>query len=210
MRCTLSPTRSARYSPSIYNILFCHEADHPIDRHMIRHKEKDEEAGGEGLGHLATRKRLWRDANGNIVNERRPYRQEGVKRQHLSSTEESAETRDQLQDDSLKSRTTARPSLPTSIPSTEHRSIEQHGGHGLPSDTWGVELNPVQAAWNSDSSEFLCNADWGNQQNQNDMGSSCDLPYDDIFKPDTGTSMGNSLWCCLESLNSNKEYSNVF
>jgi hypothetical protein len=39
---------------------------------MARHKEKDDEAGGEGLGVLATRKRLWRDANGNIVNTRRP------------------------------------------------------------------------------------------------------------------------------------------
>src|SRR5271163_4566580 len=52
--------------------------DHSLDRHMIRHKEKDDEAGGEGLGHLATRKRLWRDSNGNIVNARRPYCQEGV------------------------------------------------------------------------------------------------------------------------------------
>ncbi|RFU31571.1 hypothetical protein B7463_g4787, partial [Scytalidium lignicola] len=43
-----------------------------LERHMARHKEKDDEAGGEGLGVLATRKRLWRDANGNIVNSRRP------------------------------------------------------------------------------------------------------------------------------------------
>ncbi|TAQ86552.1 hypothetical protein B7494_g5110 [Chlorociboria aeruginascens] len=54
------------------------------DRHMIRHKEKDDEAGGEGLGILATRKRLWRDANGNIVNARRPsYTQEGAKRRQM-------------------------------------------------------------------------------------------------------------------------------
>lgn len=43
-----------------------------IDRHMARHKEKDDEAGGEGLGVLATRKRLWRDETGKIVNARRP------------------------------------------------------------------------------------------------------------------------------------------
>ncbi|RKF63315.1 putative krueppel c2h2-type zinc finger protein [Golovinomyces cichoracearum] len=52
-----------------------------LDRHMARHKEKDDEAGGEGLGVLATRKRLWRDAEGNIVNARRPsYTQDGTKR----------------------------------------------------------------------------------------------------------------------------------
>jgi len=45
---------------------------------MARHKEKDDEAGGEGLGVLATRKRLWRDSNGAIVNARRPsYTAEG-------------------------------------------------------------------------------------------------------------------------------------
>ncbi|OQU98513.1 Fungal specific transcription factor domain-containing protein [Cladophialophora immunda] len=32
--------------------------------------QKDEEAGGEGLGIVATRKRLWRDADGNIVSKR--------------------------------------------------------------------------------------------------------------------------------------------
>lgn len=52
---------------------------------MARHREKDEEAGGEGLGVLATRKRLWRDGEGNIVNARRPsYTQEGTKRRQLS------------------------------------------------------------------------------------------------------------------------------
>jgi len=59
-----------------------------LDRHMARHKEKDEEAGGEGLGILATRKRLWRDSNGNIVNARRPsYTQEGSKKRQTGRVE---------------------------------------------------------------------------------------------------------------------------
>jgi len=160
---------------------------------MIRHKEKDDEAGGEGLGHLATRKRLWRDASGNIVNARRPHCQEVVKRQHLSSMEELVEPNGYLHEDSLKSRTAAPPSSPTSVPNTEHRGMEQHGGHMFLPDTWGVEPNPVQPAWINDSSDFLRNADWGSQQYQTNMGSSCDLPYDDIFKPDTGMSMGDNL-----------------
>ncbi|KAJ8060839.1 hypothetical protein OCU04_009923 [Sclerotinia nivalis] len=57
-----------------------------LDRHMNRHKEKDDEAGGEGLGVLATRKRLWRDADGNIVATRRPsYVQEGTKRRQTTT-----------------------------------------------------------------------------------------------------------------------------
>lgn len=55
---------------------------------MARHKEKDDEAGGEGLGVLATRKRLWRDSNGTIVNARRPsYTQESSKRRQISRVE---------------------------------------------------------------------------------------------------------------------------
>ena len=60
-----------------------------LDRHMARHKEKDEEAGGEGLGILATRKRIWRDSNGNIVNARKPSyipTQDGTKRRQLSQS----------------------------------------------------------------------------------------------------------------------------
>lgn len=37
---------------------------------MLRHRKKDEEAGGEGLGVVETRKRLWCDVNGKIVQSR--------------------------------------------------------------------------------------------------------------------------------------------
>ncbi len=38
---------------------------------MSRHREKDAEAGGEGMGKLQTRKRLWRDSDGTVVAKRR-------------------------------------------------------------------------------------------------------------------------------------------
>ncbi|PWW73687.1 hypothetical protein C7212DRAFT_285054 [Tuber magnatum] len=41
-----------------------------LDRHMERHVQKDKLAGGEGLGVLGTRKRCWRDDNGNITTKR--------------------------------------------------------------------------------------------------------------------------------------------
>ena len=37
---------------------------------MARHRQKDEEAGGEGLGVVCTRTRMWRDADGNVVTKR--------------------------------------------------------------------------------------------------------------------------------------------
>ena len=64
------------------------------DRHMARHKEKDDEAGGEGLGILATRKRLWRDADGNIVNARRPLNtQDASKCRQLNRTDKTSSSR---------------------------------------------------------------------------------------------------------------------
>ena len=58
---------------------------------MARHKEKDDEAGGEGLGVLATRKRLWKDVDGNIVNARRPScTQEGTKRRQISRADRNS------------------------------------------------------------------------------------------------------------------------
>ncbi|KAI1383705.1 fungal-specific transcription factor domain-containing protein [Hypoxylon trugodes] len=38
-----------------------------LERHLSRHKQKDEEAGGDGIGTLNTRKRMWKDHDGRIV-----------------------------------------------------------------------------------------------------------------------------------------------
>ncbi|KAL6703053.1 hypothetical protein ACN47E_010260 [Coniothyrium glycines] len=38
-----------------------------LERHMTRHRQKDEEAGAEGFGVLNTRKRMWKDVDGKIV-----------------------------------------------------------------------------------------------------------------------------------------------
>lgn len=152
---------------------------------MARHKEKDDEAGGEGLGVLATRKRLWRDADGNIVNTRRPYQQEGAKRRQLNSSTKAAEGQKQVQPtspttvDHAALANAAPPSPPTSIPST--------ASGALPQDSWPLEPSlPSHHDDCADQFDFLCNASWGTQPFQDFLDNS-DLPYDDIFKPDTGT-----------------------
>lgn len=156
------------------------------DRHMIRHKEKDDEAGGEGLGHLATRKRLWRDANGVIVNARRPNRSEGIKKRQMTSNSSSART-SQDRKDSTSSQISASPSPPTSLPSTEGQMNADQFDNAIFQDTWP----PVDPANSShadavDPFDFLCNASWGNQPFQSFVATQDGLPYDDIFKPDTG------------------------
>jgi len=86
-----------------------------LDRHMARHKEKDDEAGGEGLGILATRKRLWRDADGNIVNARRPsYTQDGAKRRQVSRTDRKGSS-DSSKSDDRKPITRSLPTPPTQM-----------------------------------------------------------------------------------------------
>lgn len=85
-----------------------------LDRHMARHKEKDDEAGGEGLGVLATRKRLWRDADGNIVNARRPsYTQEGTKRRQITRTDRKS-SRTAIKEENM---TPGQLVIPASLPS---------------------------------------------------------------------------------------------
>ena len=37
---------------------------------MARHRQRDQEAGGEGLGVVETRKRLWEDIDGSVVQNR--------------------------------------------------------------------------------------------------------------------------------------------
>lgn len=154
---------------------------------MIRHKEKDDEAGGEGLGHLATRKRLWRDANGNIVNARRPNRHDGVKKRQMTSINGSLDRMGHERKDSNTSQLSAPPSPPTSSPSTEGQITIDHCDNGIFQDAW-PPVDPNSSAHNDsvDPFEFLCNASWGNQPFQSFMGTQDGLPYDDIFKPDTG------------------------
>ncbi|KAI0376089.1 fungal-specific transcription factor domain-containing protein [Hypomontagnella monticulosa] len=48
-----------------------------LERHMSRHKQKDEEAGGEGTGTLNTRKRMWKDHDGRIV-QKKPIENESL------------------------------------------------------------------------------------------------------------------------------------
>jgi hypothetical protein len=154
---------------------------------MARHKEKDDEAGGEGLGHLATRKRLWRDGSGNIVNARRPYQQDGPKRRQLTSSEERKPPGESPRSIEIAA---APPSPPTSIPSTgssrQNVHLESPADQLLLQDPWPPMDPALLATSETDQFDFLCNASWGAQPYPTFMGASSDLPYDDIFKPDTG------------------------
>lgn len=211
---------------------------------MARHKEKDDEAGGEGLGILATRKRLWRDSDGNIVNARRPsYTQEGAKRRQLSQADRKQSTsssssgdseyrptrqslistlatppvamsrsgsssstivvdtglpgypeKDETQktEDSWLSMSTL-PSPPISEPQSSEQSPEPEMDEldTLYEDSWPVMHDGLPEIVNNSpvlgrQSEYPASPSWGPQPFQTFMGAMAELPYDDIFKPETG------------------------
>lgn len=211
---------------------------------MARHKEKDDEAGGEGLGILATRKRLWRDAEGNIVNARRPsYTQEGTKRRQLSRSERKGSRTSETDSESSHTQSSS-PSLssPPIVMSrngstcsstiivdagvrgfldNEHTSEELNQGSwlgmeplpsppisessfseqsptaelseldGLYEDTWPVMHDGIPEIVNDSpvmgrSSQYPESPSWAPQPFQTFMGAMAELPYDDIFKPETG------------------------
>ncbi|TVY14002.1 hypothetical protein LARI1_G008088, partial [Lachnellula arida] len=136
-----------------------------LDRHMSRHKEKDDEAGGPGLGILATRKRLWRDTDGKIVNSRRPsYTQEGPKRRQLSRPERKTSKSSSSSSDSdrklsiMTSFSSAPAQVPMSrLPSTDSSTIVVDTGNEdtphhktEPQDTW-LEMSALPSPPISDS-----------------------------------------------------------
>ena len=161
---------------------------------MLRHKEKDEEAGGEGLGKLLTRKRLWRDANGVIIADRRPEHEKKRKRLSTTSQDTSSPTRQPAPiDTNSPPARDARALLspPTSNPTrSEVNGISGNAVSVSTDDQWPVPMDdtilPLEETV-MDSFDFLCNASWGTQPLQSGQGGpNDDLPYDDLFAPDTG------------------------
>jgi hypothetical protein len=171
---------------------------------MARHRQKDEEAGGEGLGVVETRKKLWRDADGNIVSKRpAPSESEG---EGQNPSQRSDGERDGRRPASKKHAvdpsgttamaTTALHAEPLSPPGSlrsaaESSSFDQHQQHQLPElpDDQEGFMDPMTATTaGQDMFDFLANSSWGSQTSStlNMPGSAENMPFDDMFNPDTG------------------------
>jgi hypothetical protein len=160
---------------------------------MARHKEKDDEAGGEGLGRLQTRKKLWRDSTGAVVTKRRPEHE----KRSLSPAPPSKRLK--IQDGSSQSVDGL--SNQKDLPTSPLRSINEQildrpdavesGGiarePSQPDDLWPTLSEdaplPGDEGTGVESYEFLCNASWGSQSQER---TSNDILYNDFFAPDTG------------------------
>ncbi|KAH7399851.1 fungal-specific transcription factor domain-containing protein [Cadophora sp. MPI-SDFR-AT-0126] len=161
-----------------------------LDRHMSRHREKDAEAGGEGLGRLQTRKRLWRDANGTVVAKRRPELEKP--KNSTSKTRRARKSTNGLGTNTYFEYQENEPlSPPGSMEgSNELDPMDTSGPGHDESDLWpvGDVIFSGDDAMPPESYDFLLNASWGSKPQDN---TGTDLLYNDLFAPDTASSFNN-------------------
>ena len=146
-----------------------------IDRHMARHKQKDEEAGGEGLGVIESRKKLWRDKDGKIVS-KRPSQVD-------SSDQPAKKKATQPQNNGFPDQTAlhAEPlSPPKSMRSAE--SFDHMTGQ-MPELDYHDFAEPLPGP---DMFDFLANSSWGIQPMQASLNSQNGMSFEDPFNADTG------------------------
>ncbi|KAK7557293.1 fungal-specific transcription factor domain-containing protein [Phyllosticta citricarpa] len=189
-----------------------------LERHMQRHRQKDEEAGGEGHGILNTRKRMWKDVDGKIVTKRPNL---GTNSQQGSPREiqhESPSAAASIEDDARDLGIEIPISPPiSSTNSNPSETFERRASHvttatELASDDW--VFPPLALSPGHESSELYQDTETLPQETERFWGSTDgfsssagiskpyeDVPYDDIFNPDTAssfnmpfTTMSNYNW----------------
>lgn len=163
------------------------------DRHMMRHKQRDEEAGGEGLGVIETRKRMWRDIDGNIVSQRPSLPNQAQRTSAQVSQEQSPSNRSSQPAPEVQ----APPSQPGNevLPESSEQSA-QYRIEVLPGEEWQQSnfIPPTRQGdqAGADMFDFLANSTWGQNQSQTTTGTSNGSDarmFEDVFNPDTGTSI---------------------
>jgi len=165
------------------------------DRHMLRHQQKDEEAGGEGLGVVCTRKRLWRDPDGNIVTKR--------PRPTLRSNTSSTSFEDLPSNDQDNGPQVYEPPVtpPPSLSSAEARMQDDFSCYVAPEDLQtGFDFPPLMDAGN-EVLDFFVESPWNSQALEPLPAASNNVDFNELFQPDTAssfnmpfTTMNNYNW----------------
>ena len=145
---------------------------------MNRHRQKDAEAGTEGTGVLNTRKRMWRDEEGNIVTKRPAIKNDESSRSMTVATEEP--------NGSLAFDRTVPISPPTS---TSNSDRLQHEPTNFEFTALEGPLNPLHISPLPPESDIF----WSDAVQGTAVGTenAADILYDDIFQPDTASSFNN-------------------
>ncbi|EOD47975.1 putative krueppel c2h2-type zinc finger protein [Neofusicoccum parvum UCRNP2] len=192
-----------------------------LERHMQRHRQKDEEAGGEGAGVLNTRKRMWKDHEGNIVTKRPNLGKKSAHRASPSSDQHqrSLSTSSAGSQEDVVRALHGEPPISPPISSTHSSQSDGYGRRSSDAcdqtadptiETWvfpPLELSPAPEPHAypepeplaQETDRFWSNA--GGLPASSLRNLSDDVPYDDIFNPDTAssfnmpfTTMSNYNW----------------
>ncbi|KAG9239301.1 fungal-specific transcription factor domain-containing protein [Amylocarpus encephaloides] len=174
-----------------------------LDRHMDRHKQKDDEAGGYGLGVMETRKRLWRDSEGNIVTKRPTLPKNNPVATSLQNNQCSEnQQQGNINNNGYNLHQVREPlSPPRSMISLDLKGgrHQQMSVTNALEDQWCPDPMPSFSNDVPDMCEFLANSSWGSQPSQNSLG--IGRVDNDMFNPDTAssfnmpfTTMNNYNW----------------
>ncbi|PSN59480.1 hypothetical protein BS50DRAFT_594530 [Corynespora cassiicola Philippines] len=196
--CIVSPTCLAGCWPlrRLKCVVEGEHANKHAERHMARHRQKDEEAGAEGCGILNTRKRMWKDAEGNIVTKKPTLDRNAPGHSHQLSPS--------LNEDDLQAlegfvpfnpHDEAAPISPpiSHDPSLGHSTLDDHDSGIASGYPPTLDANPLSA---SDSfSPTIDSRFWSSNLPQPEpepfVTAFDDAPFDDIFNPDTASSFNN-------------------
>jgi hypothetical protein len=151
---------------------------------MVRHRQRDEEAGGDGLGVIESRKKLWRDADGNIVNKRPAGGDDhGPTMKRKAFDQSSQPQRDGL----LNSYDFEVPQTEPLSPPKSMLSAESVDAP-LPMPEFYNDNAFVESVNGPDASmfDFLANSSWGSNTTSSSMCIGGGMPSEDMFNPDTG------------------------
>ncbi|KAF2705081.1 hypothetical protein K504DRAFT_484812 [Pleomassaria siparia CBS 279.74] len=177
-----------------------------LDRHMARHRQKDDEAGAAGHGVLNTRKRMWKDADGNIVTKKPTLNKDvGERSQSPYDHHHHHNPLQQLSDfvpfqhhhQQQQHHEGAPISPPTSHdPSSLGQSIgsSDHDNTVYPPDTLDAS-NLSNPAYSPDLDQRFWSAELPQPEPEPEpfiVGTAFDdAPLEDIFNPDTASSFNN-------------------
>lgn len=154
---------------------------------MLRHRQKDEEAGGEGLGVVCTRKRLWRDADGNIVTKRPKAAQRSdasiTSFEDLILDEPTDHSRDQFRDQAQAIEPPLSP--PPSLASAEAR-LQDDFFVAPDALQVGFEMPPPLMDPGAEAIDFFIDSQWPSQFMEPMSTGPDNAAFDDVFNPDTG------------------------
>lgn len=152
-----------------------------LERHLNRHRQKDEEAGGEGNGVLNTRKRSWKAPDGTVVAKRPAADQQSSDNQAAHQGHQDGVSLNQEQNTELP----ISPPASTGNADTSHYQdfhVEQHDDSNF---LW-ASVSGVGSGPNLQENLFIDPGliPPGISSSSQQYG----LPFDDVFQPDTASS----------------------